>query len=261
MNEETIIRKEAFEFFENKLIYSSKSEVIDRFQDLKFRLLDFYTDEYKAIFLDEIQTSLVTHLTEHRNESHKGERGNPCTYEDEAELIQFYIKQEQDILPKITHQRFQPDTSKVRSKVFVSYSHFDKDILVDMQRHFKPFLNQIDFWDDSKIEPGQKWKEEIRNAIDEAKVAILLVSTDFLGSEFISSHELPPLLESAEKNGTTILTVILKPCLFEMFDALNEFQAMNNPSRPISKMDENEREDLYVNLVRQTLKSLKEIKE
>ena len=54
------------------------------------------------------------------------------------------------------------------------------------------------------------------------------------------TDELPPLLESAEKDGAVILTVILKPCLFEEFDDLNKFQAINPPSRPISKMDENE---------------------
>src|SRR5690606_23199047 len=122
------------------------------------------------------------------------------------------------------------------------------------------FKSQIDFWDDSRIQPGQKWKEEIRKAILETKVAILLVSTDFLGSEFISTDELPPLLEAAEKEGAVILIVILKPCLFEEFDELNQFQAMNPPNRPVSKMDENEKEEMFVNIVRQTRKVLNEEK-
>lgn len=148
--------------------------------------------------------------------------------------------------------------TQVRQKVFISYSHFDKEYLTDIQRHFKPFLSQLDFWDDTKIQPGQKWKTEIAKAINETKVAILLVSTDFLGSDFISTDELPPLLKAAEESGAVILTVILKPCLFEEFNKLNQYQAMNPPSKPVIKMDYSEREELYVNLVRQTKKILKE---
>jgi hypothetical protein len=50
--------------------------------------------------------------------------------------------------------------------------------------------------------------------------------------------------------------VILKPCLFEEFDALNQYQAMNSPDKPIMKMTDLEKEELYVNLVRQTKKFL-----
>jgi hypothetical protein len=104
--------------------------------------------------------------------------------------------------------------------------------------------------------PGQKWKEEIRKAINSSKVAILLVSTDFFWSDFISTDELPPLLKAAEENGAVILIIILKPCLFEEFDSLNQYQALNPPNRPVLKMDYAEKEELYVNLVRQTKRIL-----
>ena len=147
-------------------------------------------------------------------------------------------------------------TNSARNKVFVSYSHLDKKWLSEIKRHFKPFLNQIDFWDDSRITPGQKWKEEIRKAINETKVAILLVSVDFLGSDFIASHELPPLLSAAEEEGATILIIILRPCLFEDFPELNQFQTVNPPNKPVSRMNEDEREELFVDLVRVTKKVL-----
>ncbi len=63
-----------------------------------------------------------------------------------------------------------------------------------LKRHFKPFGNKIDFWDDSKIQSGQKWLDEIEKALSEATVAILLLSPDFFASDFISSKEVPKLL-------------------------------------------------------------------
>jgi hypothetical protein len=256
MNEIEIIRKEAKEFYDNKIRRSSNQKAIDDFHDISYRLADFYTSENKATFLDEIELNIKSNLTKHREKNHNGKSDPKCSIETKAEKLLFYIKQEIDTLPVIAHQRYKASEKKERKKVFVSYSHFDNEFLSDIKRHFKPFLSQIDFWEDSKIEPGQKWKNEIRKAIDETKVAILLVSTDFLGSEFISTDELPPLLMAAEKDGTTILILILKPCLFESFPKLNQYQAMNPPNRPISKMDFNEKEELYVNLVRQTKRIL-----
>lgn len=262
MNEdELIIRKEAKVFFENKISNSARLYAVEIFHELKSRLFDFYSPESKSIFLDEIEMELISELDTHRKRSHQGKKGINCSYEAKTESLLYYIKQEIGTLPIIAHQKFKAQSEKKRNKVFISYSHLDKEYLTDIQRHFKPFLNQIDFWDDSKIQPGQKWKNEIRNAIDETKVAILLLSTDFLGSDFITSNELPPLLESAEKDGTVILIVILKPCLFEEFYELNQFQAMNPPNHPVSKMDINEREELFVNLVRQTKRVLNEITE
>lgn len=256
MDEEKIIRKEAIEFFDRKIEGSGKVNAIDDFHELKHRLYDFYTPENKAIFLDEIALQLKKDLEEHRLKAHGGQASPTCQKEVKAEKLLFYIKQEIDTLPIIAHQKFESNKQIIRDKVFVSYSHLDKEFLTDVQRHFKPFLSKIDYWDDSKIQPGQKWKEEIRKAISTTKVAILLVSTDFLGSEFIATNELPPLLSAAEKEGAVILIVIIKPCLFEEFTELNEFQAMNPPSRPVTKMDYDEKEELYVNLVRQTKKIL-----
>lgn len=259
MNTEEVIRKEALEFFKRKISNSANSNAVDDFHELKSRLYDFYTSENKAIFLDEIESNLIDNLKSHRDNAHGGKPSPTCQIEIQAEKLLFYIQQELDTLPAIAHQKFKPETIDLkRDKVFVSYSHLDKDFLTDVQRHFKPFLGHIDFWDDTKIKPGQKWKDEIRKAIKETKVAILLVSTDFLGSEFIATDELTPLLKLAETEGATILIVILKPCLFEDFEDLNIYQSMNPPSLPVSKMDLNETEELYVNLVRQTKKILKE---
>jgi hypothetical protein len=257
MNDEEVIRSEAVEFYQNSNLSNPNIESSEKLQELRYRLSNFYSPEFKAIFLDELKITVSLDLLEHRERAHKGVASPTCQYEIQAEKLIFYFNQELGTLPAVVHQKYDLEEKNTREKVFISYSHLDIAYLNDVQRHFKPFKEQIDFWDDSKILPGQKWKEEIRKAIEVSKVAILLVSTDFFGSEFISSNELPPLLESAEKEGAVILIVILKPCLFEEFEELNQFQAMNPPNRPVSRMDENEREELYVNLVRQTKRILK----
>lgn len=204
-------------------------------------MYDFYSPEAKSFFLDEIEKQIATSLQKHWDKAHGGKQGENCSHEEKPVKLLFYIKQEIDTLPIVAHQKNVTNSTQERNKVFVSYSHLDNEYLADVQRHFKPFLSHIDFWDDTKILPGQKWKEEIRKAINETKVAILLASTDFLGSDFISTDELPPLLKAAEQNGAVILIVILKPCLFEEFETLNQYQEMNPPSRRVLKMDYSEK--------------------
>jgi len=128
--------------------------------------------------------------------------------------------------------------------VFISYSHADAKWLTRLRVHLKPLERHglIVSWDDTKIKPGTEWREEIRNALQRARVAVLLVSADFLASDFIATNELPPLLQAAEAHGTRILPLIVSHCRFEKTSGLSRFQAVNNPSKPLATLEHSRRE-------------------
>ncbi|MEZ0175554.1 MAG: toll/interleukin-1 receptor domain-containing protein [Candidatus Reddybacter sp.] len=134
-----------------------------------------------------------------------------------------------------------------RTQIFVSYSHADSDHLQRLKIHLRPFERQslVDVWSDTKINAGQLWKKEIEDALGRAAVAILLVSADFLASDFVATDELPPLLKAAEEEGVKILPVILKPCAFTEIESLSQFQAVNNPATPFISMNEAQREQYW----------------
>ena len=135
-----------------------------------------------------------------------------------------------------------------RSNVVISYSHVDSDVLNRVLVYLIPLEKPgvIDLWLDTRIKAGQKWKDRIKSALSSAKVAILLVSADFLASIFIVDNELPPLLSAAEEEGTKILPVIVKPSRFLRDENLAKFQEVNKPQMPVIKMSEVEREELFV---------------
>ena len=131
---------------------------------------------------------------------------------------------------------------KEKVNIFISYSHEDVKWLEILKKYLKvlsKYSDNVDYWEDTKLKGGDKWKEEIAKAIERANVAILLVSTDFLVSDFIANDELPPLLKKAEDSGTRILPLIVSPCAYSDSD-LGDFQAVNSPDKTLADIEKDE---------------------
>lgn len=135
-----------------------------------------------------------------------------------------------------------------KNNIFISYSHRDSKYLQRLRVHLRPLEreHEILIWDDTKINAGTNWREIISSEISKAGVAILLVSADFLASDFIVNNELPPLLKASEEIGVLILPVIIGPCRFQRTKGLSKFQAVNDPSRPLANLPVAERERIWV---------------
>lgn len=135
----------------------------------------------------------------------------------------------------------------IRKKVFISYSHKDIAFFDRLKIHLRPLEKKglIETWSDTKISAGQHWKKEIEIALDTSQVAVLLISADFLASDFIVDNELPPLLMKASKEGATVIPIIIKPCRFVREPNLSEFQAINIPEEPLISASEYESELIY----------------
>jgi len=101
-------------------------------------------------------------------------------------------------------------------KVFVSYAHEDNtknsceavyEIFTKLDSLVKSMKN-LELWNDGKIPIGEKWHETIQKALEDANVAILLLSKKFFKSEYIKEHEISKIFE-AWKDGSKILFPII----------------------------------------------------
>jgi len=140
-----------------------------------------------------------------------------------------------------------PSAEAAVNTVFISYSHQDRTFLDRLMVHLRPLEKEglIDPWVDTRLQAGDKWKSEVESALNKARVAILMVTADFLASDFIVDNELPPILSNAESKGTRVIPVILKPCRFTRDKHLSRFQAINDPNSPLSTLPESKQESIY----------------
>ena len=140
-----------------------------------------------------------------------------------------------------------PDSDPVRRRgIFVSYSHEDADWLARFSARFSAEVGGqlIRVWDDRRIEPGDRWLREITRAIEEARVAVLLVTPRFLESRFIREVELPALLEAARAGRLRILWIPVERTSHSGTE-LRSIQALIDPARPIAEASPEQRGEFW----------------
>ena len=132
-------------------------------------------------------------------------------------------------------------------KVFISYAREDESWLERVKVHLAPLIRtgELDAWDDTRIEPGAKWESSIENALADCHAAILLISADFLASEFIFNRELPVLLKAEKGRGLSIIPVIIGKCQIRPDSPLKDFQYVNSPDLPAQMMEVGQQEVLW----------------
>ncbi|MCP3962889.1 MAG: FHA domain-containing protein [bacterium] len=119
-----------------------------------------------------------------------------------------------------------------RPLVFISYSHKDEEEKNQLVSQLKVLeMGELcELWVDDGMKGGGFWEKEIRGAIARADVAILLVSANYLGSEFIIETEIPELLG---RDDLEIIPVIAKDCAWRKIGWVSERNARPKNGVPI----------------------------
>ena len=104
----------------------------------------------------------------------------------------------------ITHSR------KVR--IFCSYSHKDELLREELETQLKVLENKglISHWHDRQITPGAEWADEIDENLENADIVLLMVSADFIASDYCYKIEMKRALERAEKGDARVVPVIVR---------------------------------------------------
>jgi hypothetical protein len=162
------------------------------------------------------------------------ERRKELVFEKEVNINTAADAPVQDVQPLFAHAQATPSFNTLDNNikvvvadppvVFISYAHKDKtyfDIFVDYLKSQSGWT----IWTDRNIEVGSDWYERIHQAINEADVAVLLISADFISSNFIKAHEFASLQTIQQlKKGFTFLPILLRDTEFTRWQELAAMQ-------------------------------------
>ncbi|MCB0168011.1 MAG: toll/interleukin-1 receptor domain-containing protein [Anaerolineae bacterium] len=119
--------------------------------------------------------------------------------------------------------------------IFISYSRKDEAEKEQLLAHLSVLqhagLTQV--WSDDQIGAGHDWQQEIQEVITQARIAIFLVSANYLTSEFILGQEVPTLLHRRQIEGLIVVPIIAKACAWRKVAWLSQLQVRPNDGRPI----------------------------
>ena len=126
-------------------------------------------------------------------------------------------------------------------KIFFCYAHEDEALLDQLKRYLKPLQRQglIDVWHDRDISPGTEWEQEISKPLNEAHIILLLISPDFMNSDYCYGIEMKRALERHERGEARVIPVILRPVYWQgaPFGKLQALPADGKPVTSSSRHD------------------------
>ena len=102
-------------------------------------------------------------------------------------------------------------------EIFYSYSHKDEDLRAELDRHLAILQHQgvIKGWDFREITAGAEWKEQIDSHLSTASIILLLISADFLASDYCYDIEMKRAMARHDAREALVIPVILRPVAWE----------------------------------------------
>ncbi len=123
------------------------------------------------------------------------------------------------------------------ARVFVSYSHKDERQLNELKTHLSPLerLRLIETWYDRRIVAGEDFGEKINENLDGADIILLLVSADFIASNYCYEKEMARALERHARGEARVVPVIVRDVNWKAIPELSKLTAVPKDGKPVPK--------------------------
>jgi hypothetical protein len=119
--------------------------------------------------------------------------------------------------------------------LFFSYSHVDEPLRDQLEIHLSGLRRQgiISSWHDRRITAGTEFGSSIDDHINAADVILLLISPNFIASDYCYEREMRRALERHQKGEARVIPVILRPCDWQELP-FGGLQATPTDGRPVT---------------------------
>jgi hypothetical protein len=144
-------------------------------------------------------------------------------------------------------------------EVFFAYSRQDEDLRNELEKHLSHLRRQgwISTWHDRQISAGTEWRSEIDKHLNSAHLILLLISADFVASDYCYSVEMTKAMERHESGEAQVIPVILRPVDWEGLP-FSKLQALPQNSMPVTLWAD--RDAAFVSIARGVREAVQELR-
>jgi TIR domain len=134
--------------------------------------------------------------------------------------------------------------------IFISYAHADEQLCTELRTHLSSLerVKSIEVWSDRDIRAGAEWKLEIHYYLNTAQIILLLISPDFMDSDFCYSIEMKQAMERDEAGKASVIPIILRPVFWED-TPFAKLQVLLTRARPVISEAWYTRDDGFLDIV------------
>jgi hypothetical protein len=133
--------------------------------------------------------------------------------------------------------------------IFIAYSHADKKYLEGLTRHLSVLEREglVRVWYDGCITAGENWDASIRRSLQEADVVLLLISAEFIASQYCYSVEMQAAIDRHKRREALVVPIIIRDSGWQELP-IGELQALPEGSLPVARW--RDREAAYLSIIR-----------
>lgn len=133
-------------------------------------------------------------------------------------------------------------------KIFFCYAREDEILLNKLKKHLIPLQREglIELWYDRDISAGTEWEREININLNAAQIVLLLVSPDFIASDYCYSKEMKRALERNERREAKVIPIVLRPVYWQ--GVLGKLQALPTDAKPITSQSWHDLDEAFFNV-------------
>jgi hypothetical protein len=147
-------------------------------------------------------------------------------------------------------------------EVFCCYARRDKPLLDDLRNHLKILERQglITIWNDTDISPGSDWEDEVEKHLNTAHIILLLISAEFVASDYCYSKEMKRAIERHERGEARVIPVILRPGYWHGAP-FTRLHALPSGAKPVISSSWHSQDEALLDVVKGIREAIKSIQE
>lgn len=128
-----------------------------------------------------------------------------------------------------------PPAHRPPLELFYCYDRKDEGLRERLETHLKLMQRTglIEEWHDRKIGASEEWEDEINQHLESAPIILLLVSANFLASDYVWDVEMKRAMERHERGEARVIPIILSPCDWQAAP-FAKLQALPKDAKPVT---------------------------